>query len=184
MRRKYLYRTLLLSNILLVLANPDFHEGKVKADEKTNTAEVKLQFENFEISKEDFTDFQIPEANPYTAPPSSPQEAPKSVENNTTTSLEIQTVPQSNEVEFVTETAIGTNPDKDIEKTADRDTDTKLSTSENLVPNRPFRRVSNNDSDDIDPKFEEKVQQYLTNLTPEEHQGTSKNSYLLSPYFK
>lgn len=84
--------------------------------------------------------------------------------------MEIQTVPQSNEVEFVTETAIGTNPNKDIEKTADRDTDTKLPTSENLVPNRPFRRVSNTDSDDIDPKFEEKVQQYLTNLTPEEHQ--------------
>lgn len=80
MRRKYLYRTLLLSNILLVLANPDFHEGKVKADEKTNTAEVKLQFENFETSKEDFTDFQIPEANPYTAPPSSPQEAPKTIQ--------------------------------------------------------------------------------------------------------
>ena len=170
MRKKHLYRTLLLSNILLVLANPDFHEGKVSADEKVNSAETELQVEISETPLDDAANFQIPEANPYTVPPSLPQEAPKSVENNTTTNLDIQTVPQSNEVEFVTETAIGTNPDKDIEKTADRDTDTKLSTSENLVPNRPFRRVSNNDSDDIDPKFEEKVQQYLTNLTPEEHQ--------------
>lgn len=170
MRKKHLYRTLLLSNILLVLANPDFHEGKVSADEKVNSAETELQVKISETPLDDAVNFQIPEANPYTVPPSLPQEAPKRVENNTTTSLDIQTVPQSNEVEFVTETAIGTNPDKDIEKTADRDTDTKLSTSENLVPNRPFRRVSNNDSDDIDPKFEEKVQQYLTNLTPEEHQ--------------
>lgn len=190
MRKKHLYRTLLLSNILLVLANPDFHEGKVSADEKVNSAETELQLEISETPLENSTNFQIPEANPYTAPPSLPQEAPKSVENNTKTSLEIQTVPQSNEVEFVTETAIGTNPvesekpvsknpfhelpnpdhdpDKNIEITADRDT--KLPKSENLVSNRPFRRVSNNDSDDVDPKFEEKVQQYLTNLTPEEHQ--------------
>lgn len=170
MRKKHLYRTLLLSNILLVLANPDFHEGKVSADEKVNSAETELQVKISETPLDDAVNFQIPEANPYTVPPSLPQEAPKRGENNTTTSLDIQTVPQSNEVEFVTETAIGTNPDKDIEKTADRDTDTKLSTSENLVPNRPFRRVSNNDSDDIDPKCEDKVQQYLTNLTPEEHQ--------------
>ena len=141
MRKKHLYRTLLLSNILLVLANPDFHEGKVSADEKVNSAETELQVEISETPLDDAANFQIPEANPYTVPPSLPQEAPKSVENNTTTNLDIQTVPQSNEVEFVTETAIGTNPDKDIEKTADRDTDTKLSTSENLVPNRPFRRI-------------------------------------------
>ncbi len=153
-----------------MLANPDFHEGKVSADEKVNSAETELQVEISETPLDDAANFQIPEANPYTVPPSLPQEAPKSVENNTTTNLDIQTVPQSNEVEFVTETAIGTNPDKDIEKTADRDTDSKLPKNENLVPNRPFRRVSNNDSDDIDPKFEEKVQQYLTNLTPEEHQ--------------